>query len=154
MQITEAKESHIPGIIEVWKELIDLHQKLHPVYGRKEGSEYLFTDILKKSVSSPDSKIFIAIEGEEVIAYILLQVLRYPPIFKKERYGYISDMCVKDGHRRKAIGDKLLAKAYEWFRFKGVDRVELRVASNNNIGYSFWKKQGFKDYVHVLYREI
>lgn len=154
MEIIEANRSYIPGIIEVWKELLDLHETLNSGYGRKDGSEYTFAEFLSRSLSSPDSKLLIAIEGDEVIGYTLLQILKYPPIFKKERYGYISDMCVKDGHRRKAVGNKLLENAYAWFRSKGVDRVELRVASNNMVGYPFWKKQGFKDYVHVLYLDI
>jgi ribosomal protein S18 acetylase RimI-like enzyme len=154
MQIIEANVSHLPGILKVWTELIDLHQKLHYVYGRKDGATHVFSDHLRQSLLAPDSKVFVAIEGDEVLAYTHIQVLKYPPIFKKERFGYITDMCVKEGHRRKAIGDKLLEKAFEWFRSKGVDRVELRVASNNTIGYPFWKKKGFSDYVHVLYKDI
>jgi ribosomal protein S18 acetylase RimI-like enzyme len=154
VQIIDANISHIPGIIEVWKELLDLHQTLNSGYGRKDGSEFTFAEMIKRSLSSPDCRVLIALDGDTVVAYTLLLVLKYPPIFKKERYGYISDMCVKDGHRRKAVGNKLLEQAYVWFRSKGIDRVELRVASNNKVGYPFWKKQGFNDYVHVLYKDI
>jgi len=45
----------------------------------------------------------------------------------------------------------MLAKIFEWFESRNMDRIELRVLAKNQIGYSFWKKHGFKDYMHVLY---
>jgi hypothetical protein len=41
----------------------------------------------------------------------------------------------------------------EWFDTKHIDRVELNVVPGNAAGVSFWRKQGFGDYMHVLYRE-
>ncbi|MBU7044269.1 MAG: hypothetical protein HXS47_11815 [Theionarchaea archaeon] len=40
---------------------------------------------------------------------------------------------------------------YEWFQKKGISRIQLRVAIGNRAGYSFWKKQGFEECIHILY---
>ena len=45
----------------------------------------------------------------------------------------------------------MLSKMFQWFKSHELDRIELRVSVKNKIGYSFWKKQGFKDYQHTLY---
>jgi len=47
----------------------------------------------------------------------------------------------------------MLKNLLAWFKKRGLDRIELRVAARNPIGYAFWKKSGFKDYLHVLYLE-
>jgi len=45
----------------------------------------------------------------------------------------------------------MLSKMFQGFKSHGLDRIELRVSVRNKIGYSFWKKHGFKDYEHILY---
>jgi len=45
----------------------------------------------------------------------------------------------------------MLAEVLKWFASRSIDRIELDVITKNQIGYSFWKKHGFKDYRHRLY---
>jgi len=48
----------------------------------------------------------------------------------------------------------MLNEMLAWFRSLGIDRVELRVASMNTIGYSFGRKHGFADYMYIMYRDL
>jgi ribosomal protein S18 acetylase RimI-like enzyme len=42
----------------------------------------------------------------------------------------------------------------DWFRSRGLSRVELRVAAGNQVGSAFWRKQGFEEFTTTLYREL
>jgi ribosomal protein S18 acetylase RimI-like enzyme len=48
----------------------------------------------------------------------------------------------------------MVVEILAWFRSKGVERVELTTTAQNAVASSFWQKQGFKIYMHRLYREI
>ena len=53
--------------------------------------------------------------------------------------------------RRKGIGEQMLGRIFEWFTSRHVDMIELSVSARNQVGYSFWRKHGFGDYIHRLY---
>ncbi|MCA9437597.1 MAG: GNAT family N-acetyltransferase, partial [Candidatus Omnitrophica bacterium] len=52
--------------------------------------------------------------------------------------------------RRKGIGERLFRETVEWFRAKGVDRIELRVVVANEVSTAFWRKMGFAAYMEIL----
>lgn len=48
----------------------------------------------------------------------------------------------------------LLDEVEDWFINKKVDRVELKASVKNEVAISFWKKQGFKEYVYLMYKNL
>lgn len=39
-------------------------------------------------------------------------------------------------------------------RLKGVKRVELKVSVSNDKADAFWYKQGYREHLHVMYRDL
>ncbi|MFB0563558.1 MAG: GNAT family N-acetyltransferase [Candidatus Lokiarchaeia archaeon] len=152
MEIVRATFSHVSGIVELWKELMDFHKNIDSFFSRREDGHINFEKYVKELIESDDSLVLAALDEGHVVAYSISQISEYPPVFQIEKYGHIWDMAVKSDYRRKGIGGRMLAKILEWFEQRKINRIELRVVPKNQIGYSFWKKQGFKDYLHVLYR--
>jgi ribosomal protein S18 acetylase RimI-like enzyme len=74
--------------------------------------------------------------------------------WKREKFGYIEEMAVTSAYRRRGIGAGLLKAVLDWFKSEKLDMAELTVAAKNKIGYSFWKKHGFRDYLHHLYLKM
>ena len=68
--------------------------------------------------------------------------------------GKIMDMAVKRDLRRQGAGTMLLEAIYDWVYKLGLNRIELQVVPQNSQGYGFWKKHGFVDYLHSLYKVI
>lgn len=151
MEIVLAKDSHLPEIIEIWKEFMDFHKSVDPYFARSEDGHLNFGKFVKELIKKEDSQVLVALEQDRVVAYSIAQIAKRPPAFQDQTYGFISDVAVKSNYQRKGIGERILAKIYEWFESHNIDRVELRVAAKNQLGYSFWKKHGFKDYIHILY---
>ena len=68
--------------------------------------------------------------------------------------GEIIELAVRSDLQKRGIGRKMLLNIISWFEERKIKRIELRVAVKNNIGYNFWKRNGFKDYLHVLYLDV
>jgi len=153
MTIILAEESHIPQIIDVWKEFMDYHRKLDSFFSRRDDGHLNFEKYIKELMKSNEAQVLVALDEGNVVGYSIALLQYYPPVFKQRVHGLINDMAIKETHRRRGIGEQLLSRMYEWFKYHRLDRIELRVSVNNQIGYSFWKKHGFEDYMHVLYLE-
>ena len=150
----EATTDNIPEIVELWKELSDHHSKIDPFFTRREDGHVNFTSFLTGLLKAQDARIFIAIDGPEIIGYIIAKIEAYPPVYLLKTYGAIYDILVTSKYRRKGIGSKLFQAALIWFQSLGIQRIELSIVPQNIESSSFWKKLGFQDYMHKLYKKI
>ncbi len=153
MKIIPARPEHIAEIVQQWKGFMDFHNELNPFHSRREDAHKSWEIFLRKSMDSELSLALVCVDHDNVIAFSLAHVKTNPPILKHDNFGFISDFSVKPEHRRKGIGELMLSEIYNWLETQGIKRVELRVEPKNNIGYSFWRKHGFKEHVHTLYLE-
>ena len=151
MKIIPAEEYYIPGIVELWKEFADFLENIDPYFARRSDGHLHFESVLKSFMRSEDHLVLIAVDAGQVAAYSISSILQCYPMLQYDRYGEIQDFAVKAVYRKKGIGGQMLPKIYAWFRSKEIVRIELRVAVENKIGCSFWKKHGFKPFMHVLY---
>ncbi|MCX6665587.1 MAG: GNAT family N-acetyltransferase [Euryarchaeota archaeon] len=153
MNVTAARDEHIPQIVELWKDLMDLHKKFDPFFSRRADGDIRFTEFVKKSISSMDEHVVVAIEEGRMVGYCLGSIATHPPVFLVEKYGYIFDMMVDPLYRRQHVGTELVNAMILWFSSHGIQRFELNVAVKNKHGKRFWKKQGFREYMRVMYLE-
>ena len=150
LEIVPADTTHIREILEVWKEFMDFHKDIDPVFARSKDGHITMGEHLHDLIQSEEAQVLVALDKGHVVAYSIAEIHNRPPVFQYRAYGAISDLAVKSDYRRRGIGEKLLHTMFAWFESHSMDRIELRVASKNEVGYSFWKKHGFQDYMHTL----
>jgi ribosomal protein S18 acetylase RimI-like enzyme len=151
MRILPAAESHIPEIVEIWKEFMDYHSDIDPYFARNEEGHSKFEEWLKELMKSDTALVLVALDRGMVLAYSLSQINQRPPLFDKVDYGYIYDLAVKSEYRRKGIGEKMVDEILGWFKSRWIDRIELMVLSKNHAAFSFWNKQGFEVFLNRMY---
>jgi GNAT superfamily N-acetyltransferase len=150
-----ADAAHIPQILEVWKGLMDHHKDLDPIFQDiRPDAPAIWERYMREHMASSDGIVLVALDGDEVVGFLMAQLSDYPPIFGERRHGAIADTAVKEGRRREGIGTMLVGRVMEWFREKGVGRIEVRVAHLNPEGQAFWAKQGFEDIMDVKRLDI
>ena len=130
---------------------MDYHKSLDTFFSRREEGHLNFQKYIRDLIKSNAAQVLVALDKENVVGYSISLIQFYPPVFKQRVYGLINDIAIKETYRRKGLGEQMLSKIFQWFKSHGLDRIELRVSVRNKIGYSFWKKHGFKDYMHVLF---
>jgi ribosomal protein S18 acetylase RimI-like enzyme len=151
MEIVVAQENHVPEIINLWEEFARFHEPFDPRYPMKDEVRPGYETHLREAITAKDAKVLVALDRNRVVGYVIALIRKPPPVFQRERYGYIDEMTVTADYRRRSIGSKLLKEILDWFRSENLDFIELSVAAKNKVGYSFWKKHGFRDYLHHLY---
>jgi ribosomal protein S18 acetylase RimI-like enzyme len=152
MEIISATESFVSEIVELWKEFWDYHQKMDPkFFVMSADGPSKFGEYVKGLIKSDDSQVLVAMDEGQAVAYSIAEILKRPPIAKHPEYGFISDLCVKSEYRRKGLGKQILDKILKWFKSRQIDRIELSVLAKNQIGYSFWKKQGFEIFLYRMF---
>jgi ribosomal protein S18 acetylase RimI-like enzyme len=154
VEIIPATDSHVPEILEVWKEFIDCHKEMDAIYTRREDGHLTFGGIVRSLIKADDSLVLVALDDDKVVAFSTCRTGRYHPVLSRGKRALITNIAVTSSHRRRGVGEKLLAEILDWCASNGLKRVELAVLAKNEIGYSFWKKHGFRDYEHKLYLEI
>jgi GNAT superfamily N-acetyltransferase len=154
MDVMVADRSHVPDVVELWKELMEHHASIDPYFEMSDDGPINFEKFVSSLLLLDDARVLVALDSGRVVGYCIGQLMARPPVFRRELHGFVTDMTVTASRRRQGIGTLLMAGMKDWFRAKRVDRVELNVVPGNAAGYSFWRKQGFTDYMHVLYLEI
>jgi ribosomal protein S18 acetylase RimI-like enzyme len=152
IEIIKATESHVPDTVELWREFMDFHKDIDPRFPMREDAHVSFEQHIREQMEAEDTLVTVALDESRVVGYSVSKVNRYPPIWgERETYGYIDAMAITSDYRRKNIGEQMLGRIFEWFASQDIDRIELSVSARNRVGYSFWRKHGFKDFAHRLY---
>ena len=151
VEIVPAEYSHIPVLLELWEEFMDFHKDIDPRFPMRNDAQSTFREHLKNKVDKQTSLVLTAMDNNTPVGFAIAEINSYPPIFQQETFGIVDTMVVSADFRRKGIGEMILSRIFEWFESSTIHRIELSVAALNQVGYSFWRKHGFKDYVHRLY---
>ena len=154
IEIVRTEEYHIPAINKLWLEFMRFHRDIDPVFTPRRGAVAGFErEHLRPFMNSENGLVLVALDGGHVVGYSLSEIQETKAL-ELEKLGYIHEVAVAAGYRRRGIGQKMLREILKWFGSSGIDRVELEVTARNQVSYSFWKKHGFTDYKHTLFRLI
>jgi ribosomal protein S18 acetylase RimI-like enzyme len=155
IKIVKAEEYHISDIGELWSEFIRFHQDVDPIFIPHDNALAGFEEEqVQRLMKSEDGLVLVALDGEKVVGYSLSEIKDPPRGLKREKFGYIYDTAVTAGYRRNGIGKKMFDEIIKWFQLKSIDRVELDIATKNQVALSFWEKQGLTEYTRKLYKQI
>jgi GNAT superfamily N-acetyltransferase len=154
--IRKATPNDFDSLVELYGEM-ELHVRqlsADPLF--KLGSNW--RDLTKRyftEFSSRDDRlVLVAVKGTDIVGFLTAMVTTTLPLFEQSNYGLLNDMFVKQEHRRKGVGKRLLVAATEWFEQKRIRRLELRVEASNSEAIAFYKAHAFKIRSHTLKREI
>lgn len=139
-------------ILELTKDDYDLYKsirlellKKEPIsFGSSFEEENLFEDkIWKHRLTKNHVSTFGAFESNEIIG---ICVVVYNPRSKMKHLATLHSMYVRNNHRGKGVGKKLIKFAEKSSKNKGVQRMNLSVVSSNTGAIGLYQKLGFKEY--------
>ena len=152
--VREAVIGDLLPIAHLWKELMEFHFARDPYFEVKKDVESVFTEFVKGNILSERGVVFVAeIEGE-VVGFCHGTVAHYPPVHLIAEYGMVYDVAVTERFRRRGIGALLFQSIKTWFQAKGLRRLELHVAVNNEVSMRFWAKMGLRSVLETKYLDL
>jgi ribosomal protein S18 acetylase RimI-like enzyme len=152
--IRRATKGDLPAIVELWKEFMDFHSRHDPILTRSAEGHERFAEYLGERLDDPEAIVVVAEVGGELVGYCLGAVDHRPAVFDRREYGSVKDLAVTEAYRRQRIGVHLFEAVREWFRERGLDRVELLVATENPAANAFWHRLGFRPYLERLFIDL
>ena len=144
MNIRLANTGDIPGMIELLKQVGEVHHQIRPDLFRAGAQKYSVSDLteLLKDKSRP---IFLAVEEEKLLGYCfcILEEVKDNPVLRDVKSLYIDDLCVDEACRGRGIAAALYAHTLEHARKEGFDAITLNVWSGNSAEH-FYQKMGLR----------
>jgi len=126
------------------------NKQLQPI--KKVRSYY--AKYLKNDLESKWRRVFVAIEKKEIVGLITCKTYRTLYIAGYKRVGYISNLYIKKGVRRKGVAEKLIKTATAWFKKRKAEQIGLEIYENNSAAISLYKKLKFKNYSIKMRKNI
>ena len=153
MNVREARGEEIPRLVDLWTEMWDYHSVFDPYYRKSPLAERVMAAWLGENIDSDRSAVLVAgLDG--IVGYVCGVIQENPPVVPDQFFGYVSEIAVTESSRRTGVGDKLLVAIHDWFRGKGMPYVEVNVSVRNAVSRSFWRKNGYKDFLERLRRDL
>lgn len=122
MEIVTAREAHVDEIVEIEKAEFSLPWSKKSFLSELEDENVIF---------------LAAVEGDKTAGFGILH------FYKDE--GEIYNIAVSANHRRRGLGDALLAELLKIAGERGVNTVFLDVRESNTPARNLYKKHGFYD---------
>ncbi len=147
MKLRQAVSSDLNVVAELWKNMMLLHQNYDSYFSLKEKAEEAYRNYAEENIQSKSKFFKVCLdEKNNIVGYVLADIIEYPPIYPVKKYIEIIEMVVRKDQRRKGIGEAMLKDVLSWAKEKGITRVECKVATANPISQGFWKKNGFRSH--------
>jgi ribosomal protein S18 acetylase RimI-like enzyme len=145
MEIRLAKQTDIPQIINLLRQIGQLHYDLRPDIFRPVTLKYDEQQVLK-IMDDEKRPIFIAAEGDTVLGFgfcIVKQIQNHSVVNDMTEF-YIDDLCVDENCRSQGIGEALCRHIYDYAKARHYRAVTLNVWSCNVRAIKFYERLGFQ----------
>jgi len=145
MEIRLANTNDIPGMIELLKQVGEVHHQIRPDLFRAGAQKYSVSDLeeLLKDESRP---IFVGVEDGNMLGYCfcMLEEVKDDPVLRDVKSLYIDDLCVDESIRGRHVGSKLYDHVCCYAKEIGCRSVTLNVWCGNDSAMRFYEARGMK----------
>jgi GNAT superfamily N-acetyltransferase len=103
-----------------------------------------YAHFLRSQLDDPDSIVLVAADHRDIVGYVYAAV---EPLSWKDlrgECGFIHDLLVVEPARRSGVGVALLDAAIDWLRERGMPRVVLGTAAQNETARRLFERRGFR----------
>jgi GNAT superfamily N-acetyltransferase len=162
--IRKATPNDFDSLVELYGEM-ELHVRqlsADPLFTLGSDWRALTKRYFTEFSSRDDNLVLVAVKGTDIVGFLTAMVTTTLPIFEQRNYGLLNDMFVKQEHRGKGVGKRLLVattewfeqhRITEWFEQHRIRRLEVRVEASNSEAIAFYKAHAFKIRSHTEKRD-
>ena len=145
MEIRFAIPEDIPGIMELLRQVGQVHHRGRPDIFRSDALKYNPAQVLEM-LGKAEMPIFIAAEDGNVLGYCFCQMKTYEgdTVIADHTTCYIDDLCIHEDSRGKHIGTALYDAICRYAKAQGCYSITLNVWTCNPNAMVFYEKLGLK----------
>ena len=108
MDIRLANNCDIPGMIELLKQVGEVHHRIRPDLFRSGAQKYSESD-LEELLKDEARPIFVGVEEGRMLGYCfcIIEEVKCNPVLRDVKTLYIDDLCVDENIRGRHVGSRL-----------------------------------------------
>jgi len=127
----------------------------HRIYGRlRHDAEQLARPVFAAQLASGNEVMFLAEQGGSAIGIVRVTEASAAPFLIPDRYCYVSSAFVAPAHRRQGVLRRLLDRAVEWCRERGLSEMRLNSVGTREAASAAWESLGFEVVEQVRVRTV
>ena len=145
MNIRFATEKDIPQMIDLLRQVGEVHHQIRPDLFRAGAQKYDET-ALKKLLADKTRPIIAGVIDDTMVGYAfcILQELKNDPVLCDRKTLYIDDLCVDETVRGGGVAKAIYQGVLDYAREIHCDAVTLNVWCGNDRALRFYEKCGLK----------
>ena len=145
MEIRFAIPEDVPGILELLRQVGQVHHQGRPDIFRADAQKYGPSQVLAM-LDKAETPIFVAVEDGNVLGYCFCQMKTYyrDSVIVDHTTCYIDDLCIDENARGKHIGSALYEAVCRYAKNRDCYSITLNVWSCNPGAMQFYEKLGLK----------
>ena len=145
MEIRFAIPEDVPGIIELLRQVGQVHHKGRPDIFRADAQKYGPSQVLAM-LDKSETPIFVAVKDGRVLGYCFCQMKTYyrDSVIADHTSCYIDDLCVDENCRGQHIGSVLYEAVCRYAKGRDCYSITLNVWSCNPSAMKFYEAMGLK----------
>ena len=143
MEIRFAAPQDVPGILNLLKQVGQMHHEGRPDIFRAGAQKYSASQVLAM-LEDTKRPIFVAVEEEKVLGYgfcIVKETVK-DPVLADGTTLYIDDLCVDEGCRGQRIGVAIYETILRYAKQRKCSSITLNVWAFNESAMKFYEKLG------------
>jgi len=156
IKIREVVINDYEDLCEIYAELDEHHRLNHPELFIKPDGYERAKEYISEIIDDNNKALFVAEIESKIIGFSECFILKSSnfPVIKKREWIQLDNIAVTRDYQNCQIGSLLLQKIVEWAKFKGINRVELKVYSFNKNAIEFYLKKSFKELNRTMYLNL
>lgn len=103
----------------------------------------IYAERMLASLQDRNAGIFLAECEALAVGYISGSIANITTeMFQPLRCGFVANLYVCPGYRRRGLGEQLVERLCLWFRARGITHYEWHVSAYNAPALAFWRRRG------------
>ena len=145
MTIRFAEKRDIPGMIELLKQVGEVHHQIRPDLFRSGAQKYSEGD-LEELLKDPLRPVFAGVENGKMLGYCfcVIEEVKGDSVLRDVKSLYIDDLCVDETCRGQGVATKLYDHVCGYAKSIGCKSVTLNVWCGNDSAMAFYQSRGMK----------
>jgi ribosomal protein S18 acetylase RimI-like enzyme len=144
--VRRATPADLPRIGRLGALLVEEHYDFDPrrFLAARPGTPAGYASFMSTQLEEPDKAVLVADDNGDVVGYAYAAIEGYDYMALRGPAGVLHDIIVDPEHRGRGIGRLLLDAALGFFRSRGVPRVVLSTAEQNETAQRLFASMGFR----------
>ena len=155
MEIRKLVESDYDRVIELYKELDEMHVQARPDYFvHRDKAEIYPKDAFIHNLSYPGGLELGAFENGQLVGVVGATLWEESGMVKNVKTVCLDNIYVLPGHRRNGVARRLFAEVELWAKEQGAVRLDLYTWDFNKNAIAMYQAMGMTPQRHVFEKKL